>query len=147
MWDSLWLGASVATMAEGGAPFGAIPEAAVAVVDGRIAWLGAESDLPTGAAAGKVHRVTGWITPGLVDCHTHLVYGGTRAPEWDRRLHGATYEQIAREGGGIRSTVAATRQADEDALFAAAKDRLEALMAEGVVAVEIKSWTPGLPIC
>jgi imidazolonepropionase len=138
MWDSLWLGASVATLQEA-TPFGAIPDAALAVVDGRIAWLGPEAELPPGFAAKKVHRVHGWITPGLVDCHTHLVWGGTRAGEWERRLHGVSYEQIAREGGGIRSTVAATRLASEDALFAAAKTRLATLMAEGVVAVEIKS--------
>jgi imidazolonepropionase len=138
MWDSLWLGASIATM-QGDAPFGALPDAALAVLDGRIAWLGPEAELPPGSVARKVHRVHGWITPGLVDCHTHLVYGGTRAAEWERRLRGVSYEQIAREGGGIRATVAATRLADEDTLFAAAKTRLATLMAEGVVAVEIKS--------
>src|ERR1700741_4010197 len=121
-------------MRAGGAPYGAIESAALAVKDGRIAWLGPMAELPgePRASAREVHNLAGrWVTPGLVDCHTHLVYGGDRAHEFELRLGGATYEEIARAGGGIRSTVAATRAASEDQLIAAADARLSALQAEG----------------
>lgn len=143
MWDSLWRNARLATMAADGAtPYGALEGAALAVEDGRIAWLGPEPELPgkPTALAQEVHDLDGrWITPGLIDCHTHLVYGGDRAAEFELRLEGASYEEIARAGGGIRSTVAATRAADEDSLLAAALPRLRALLAEGVTTVEVKS--------
>ena len=117
-----------------------IPDAAMAVRDGKILWLGARRALPEPLRAWPHENLNGaWVTPGLVDCHTHLVYGGHRADEFALRLAGATYEEIARRGGGIVSTVRATREADEPALVRAAARRLEPLLAEGVSAIEIKS--------
>jgi imidazolonepropionase len=142
MWDDLWTGASLATMAANGTPYGTIESGALAVKDGRIAWAGAAADLPGAPAslAQRVHDAAGaWITPGLIDCHTHLVYGGDRSREFELRLTGASYEEIARAGGGIRSTVAQTRAASEDELYAQALPRLRDLLAEGVTTVEIKS--------
>ena len=141
MWDTLWTNARLATLA-GPAPYGAIESAALAVKDGRVAWLGETADLPGRPAdlARDRHDLEGrWITPGLIDCHTHLVYGGDRAAEFEQRLGGASYEEIARAGGGILSTVAATRAASEDELLGAALSRLDALAAEGVTAIEVKS--------
>jgi imidazolonepropionase len=129
-------------MREAGVPYGAIEGASLAIRDGHIAWLGRTADLPGDPRdiARDVHNLEGrWVTPGLIDCHTHLVYGGDRANEFELRLGGATYEEIARAGGGIRSTVAATRAASETELVAAADVRLAALQAEGVTVVEIKS--------
>src|SRR5262249_8365882 len=103
MWDLLLLDAHAATMA-GDKPWGVIEDAAVGIEKGKIAWIGRRADLPGDAKslAPVVRELGGlWITPGLVDCHTHLVFGGDRAREWERRLEGATYEEIAREGGGI----------------------------------------------
>lgn len=121
-------------------PEHAIRDGAIVVEQGRIAWLGALDALPETYRHLPRHDAHGaWITPGLVDCHTHLVYGGQRADEFAMRLAGANYEEIARAGGGIVSTVRATREADEAALFAQAAPRLEALLAEGVTAIEIKS--------
>ncbi len=147
MWDHLWTGARLATMTLGDAandspPYGAIEGAALAVAGGEIVWLGPEAELPGAAEdlAKAVHPCDGrWITPGLIDCHTHMVYGGDRAREFELRLEGASYEEIARAGGGIRSTVAQTRNADEDDLYAAALPRLRAFLAEGVTTIEIKS--------
>jgi imidazolonepropionase len=114
--------------------------AAIVVQQGAIAWLGAKRHLPPAYAALPRHDGVGaLVTPGLVDCHTHLVYGGERSNEFAMRLAGAGYEEIARAGGGIVSTVKATREADEDMLFASASQRLECLLDEGVTAVEIKS--------
>ena len=141
-WDSLWTHGRLATMRANGVPYGAVENAAIAVRDGRIAWLGPMADVPGDqrTVAREVHNLVGrWVTPGLIDCHTHLVYGGDRAHEFELRLGGATYEEIARAGGGIRSTVAATRAATEDQLIASADTRLSALQAEGVTVVEIKS--------
>ncbi len=136
-WDHLWVNLHAATMAPG-APYGAIPDAAIAVQDGRIAWVGPQANLP--GTARREHDAGGaWVTPGLIDCHTHLVHGGSRAREWEMRLAGETYEAIARDGGGILSTVQATRSLDEDGLVAESLPRLDALMAEGVTTVEIKS--------
>ncbi|MCA3191078.1 MULTISPECIES: imidazolonepropionase [unclassified Cupriavidus] len=121
-------------------PDRAIRDAALVIEHGRIAWLGALGDLPDSYRHLDRHNAGGaWITPGLVDCHTHLVYGGQRADEFAMRLAGAGYEEIARAGGGIVSTVRATREADEATLFAQAAVRLEALLAEGVTTIEIKS--------
>ena len=121
-------------------PDRAIRDAALVIEHGRIAWLGKLADLPDGYRHLDRHNAGGtWITPGLVDCHTHLVYGGQRADEFAMRLAGAGYEEIARAGGGIVSTVRATREADEATLFAQAALRLEALLAEGVTTIEIKS--------
>jgi imidazolonepropionase len=123
-----------------GDPDDTIADAAIAVQDGRIAWLGAAHALPAGYTAWPREDLGGaWVTPGLVDCHTHLVYGGQRADEFAQRLAGVSYEEIARQGGGIVSTVRATRAADESTLFHEAAARLEALLAEGVTAIEIKS--------
>ncbi|MEO0393804.1 MAG: imidazolonepropionase [Pseudomonadota bacterium] len=125
------------TMA-GSAPYGLVEEAAIVMEDGRITWVGAASDAPH--HEGPVHDLGGrLVTPGLIDCHTHLVHGGDRAAEFEMRLQGASYEEIARAGGGIISTVKATRAASEDDLVSAALPRLDALIAEGVTTVEIKS--------
>jgi imidazolonepropionase len=123
-----------------GDPDRALTDGALAVHEGRIAWVGPRQELPH-AFAGFPRRDAGgrWITPGLVDCHTHLVFAGQRADEFALRLQGASYEDIARRGGGILSTVRATRAASEEALYTASAARLEALLAEGVTAVEIKS--------
>jgi imidazolonepropionase len=140
MWDTLWTNAKVATMR--GGRYGALVPGAVAAQGGRIAWTGLVTELPgtPDALAREVHDLRGrWITPGLIDCHTHLVYAGTRAREFELRLRGATYEEIARAGGGIVSTVVATRAASEDDLVDAASGRLERLLGEGVTTIEIKS--------
>jgi imidazolonepropionase len=141
MWDAIWTEGRLATMA-GAAPYGAVEDGAIAVEGGRIAWVGPAAELPgrPGDLARECHGLGGrWVTPGLVDCHTHLVYGGDRAREFELRLEGASYEEIARAGGGIVSTVAATRAASETELFEAARRRLSALLAEGVTTIEIKS--------
>ena len=138
---TLWRHARLATLA-GSTPWGWIERGALLVDGDRIAWVGAEADLPADVAARTTaeHDLGGaLVTPGLIDCHTHLVYAGQRAREFELRLEGASYEEIARSGGGIRSTVAATRAASDDALFDAALPRARALMAEGVTTVEIKS--------
>ena len=123
-----------------GDPTSTVAGAAIAVRDGRIDWLGAASDLPALYAQWPREDLGGaWVTPGLVDCHTHLVYGGQRADEFAQRLAGVSYEEIAKQGGGIVSTVRATRAADEATLLRAAAARLEPLLAEGVTAIEIKS--------
>lgn len=138
-YDRLITDCHIATMVEGGFPYGAIEHGAILVRDGRIAWVGAAADLPSHAAA-EIDRLDGaWVTPGLIDCHTHLVFGGDRSAEFEQRLGGATYEEIARAGGGIVSSVAATRAASEDELLASALDRLAGLTATGVTTLEIKS--------
>ncbi|WP_431858619.1 imidazolonepropionase [Azospirillum sp.] len=138
-WDSLWVNGHAATMSPAGGTAGVIRDAAVAVADGRIAWIGPRAELPPGAA-GEEHDLGGrWLTPGLIDAHTHLVFGGDRAAEFEMRLEGASYEEIARAGGGIVSTVTATRAADAGTLAELAAPRLERLLAEGVTVVEVKS--------
>jgi imidazolonepropionase len=142
MWDGLWRNGRLATMAAGGAPYGAVEDGALAVAEGRIAWVGPARDLPgpPGDLAREVHDLAGrWVTPGLIDCHSHLVYGGDRAEEFELRLEGASYEELARAGGGILSTVRATRQAGEADLLDSATPRAKALLAEGVTTLEIKS--------
>ena len=139
--DSLWVNVHLATMTDSG-PYGMVEDGALAVCKGKIAWLGSRNDLPAdleSRASDIYDGGGGWITPGLVDCHTHLVYGGSRAREFELRLQGATYEEIARQGGGIRSTVTATRRANEESLIKQSAPRLVALMHEGVTTVEIKS--------
>jgi len=138
-WDTLWVNCHAATMTAGGGAYGAIDDAAIATRGGRIAWIGARRDLPECAPARTVDLGGHWITPGLVDCHTHLVYGGNRAREFEMRLEGASYEDVARAGGGIVATVRATRAAGEAELLESALKRLDALRAEGVTVVEIKS--------
>ena len=131
-WDSLWFNGHAATMAPTGKPMGILRDAALAVKDGRIAWIGPCADLPA-ARVGEEHDLGGrWVTPGLV-------FGGNRAREFAMRLEGASYEEIARAGGGIVSTVAATRQAGEEELVVSAAGRLQRLLAEGVTVVEVKS--------
>ncbi|MBX9875926.1 MAG: imidazolonepropionase [Beijerinckiaceae bacterium] len=138
--DRLWTKARLATMAPSvEAPYGTVEDGVVAARDGRILYAGPRSQAPAFAAAETIDCGGRWITPGLIDCHTHLVYGGDRAHEFELRLQGASYEEIARAGGGILSTVTATRAASEDALFASADRRLSALLSEGVTTVEIKS--------
>jgi imidazolonepropionase len=137
--DRVWLNARLATFA-GDAGLGIFERGAVAATDGRIVFAGPASDLPSGFDAKERIDCAGrWITPGLIDCHTHLVFGGNRAAEFAKRLEGATYEEIARAGGGILSTVRATRAASEDELVASAEKRLDHLIAEGVTTIEIKS--------
>jgi len=137
--DRLITDCHVAAMTEGGAPYGAIEDAAILIRDGRIAWVGPRADLPVHKAVETDSLGGRWVTPGLIDCHTHLVFGGDRSGEFERRLEGATYEEIARAGGGIVSSVKATREASEDELYASACKRLEGLKATGVTTVEIKS--------
>lgn len=137
--DLLITECNAATMTEGGEPYGAVEDAAILIRNGDIAWVGPRADLPEHQAT-RTERLEGrWVTPGLVDCHTHLVFGGDRSGEFEQRLNGATYEEIARAGGGIVSSMTATRAASEDDLFASALGRLDGLKSTGVTTVEIKS--------
>ncbi|MDH4743589.1 imidazolonepropionase [Sphingomonas sp. CBMAI 2297] len=133
--DRLWTNARIATMAAPG--MGVVEHGALAAKDGRIAWVGPAGEAP--AAAETIDCAGRWITPGLIDCHTHLVHGGDRAHEFELRLQGASYAEIARAGGGIVSTMRATRAASEAELVASALPRLDALIAEGATTVEVKS--------
>ena len=136
----MWLNARLATLALGSQGLGIVEAGAIAAQDGRIAFAGPQGGLPSGWSADKTTDCDGrWITPGLVDCHTHLVYGGNRSAEFEQRLAGASYEEIARQGGGIASSVRATRDATEDDLVAASLPRLDHLIREGVTTIEIKS--------
>lgn len=138
-WDALWINALIATCEQG---YQLIQQGAIAVQDNKIAWVGAMSDLPIALSetTATIHDVKGCcITPGLIDCHTHLVYAGNRAHEFEQYLQGATYEEVAKRGGGIQSTVAATREASEDELFAQSLERAYALYTSGVTVLEIKS--------
>ena len=139
-WDRVWVGADLATMDEAGS-IGHVPDAALAIHAGRIAWLGTREQLQARSwSAPVVTDARGlWITPGLIECHTHLVYAGDRSNEFAARLRGATYEDIARAGGGIVSTMRATRAATEDELLAQSLPRAQALVSEGVTTLEVKS--------
>jgi len=138
--DCLWLGANLATMAGSSPGLGVIEHGAVAAMEGRIAFVGPEAALPAGTVARETIRLDGqWITPGLIDCHTHIVYAGNRAAEWEMRLGGASYQDIARAGGGILSSVQSVRAASEAALRTQALARLDRLLAEGVTTLEAKS--------
>jgi imidazolonepropionase len=137
MHEVVWLNANLATMA-GTAPYGEIRDGAIAATGGRISWVGSRSAWQE-KALREIDAKGAWITPGLVDCHTHLVYAGDRAAEFELRLKGASYEEIARAGGGIVSTVAKTRAASEDELVALAQARLAQWLAEGAAVVEVKS--------
>lgn len=140
MVDCVLTGGRVATMTKGGTPYGLIENGALALQNGRIAWVGPADALPSTWQEFPQEALEGrLVTPGLIDCHTHLVYGGDRAREFEMRLEGASYEEVAKAGGGILSTMEATRAASEEDLVAAALPRLDALMAEGVTTVEIKS--------
>jgi imidazolonepropionase len=141
-WDEVWIGANIATMTSGTGAYGSIADAALAVNGERIAWIGAAAEGRRRAETQRasIRDAQGlWITPGLIDCHTHLVYGGNRVEEFEKRLCGQSYEEIARAGGGIQSTVNATRAATRKQLYESALVRIKRLMAEGVTTIEIKS--------
>ena len=140
-WEILFTGFNLATMTDSGISYGEINEGALAIGEGKILWIGDKKNLPA-FDKNKVEIVEGhgqWITPGLIDCHTHIIYGGNRANEFEMRLQGKSYQEIAENGGGIVSTVQATRKATEDELFQSALKRLNALEREGVTTIEIKS--------
>ena len=141
MWDILLLECQAATMVSR-TLYGAIRDAAIGIAGDRLAFVGPRGSLPSVPedCAHTVRCLGGaWVTPGLIDCHTHLVFAGNRAAEWDRRARGASYEDITRDGGGILSTVRATRAASEDALAESATDRAQAMARQGVTTIEIKS--------
>ncbi|MDX1515267.1 MAG: imidazolonepropionase [Woeseiaceae bacterium] len=138
-WDLLITDVHAATMRDGEDAYGIVERAAVAIADGRIAWLGKADDRPRKTAFDTVSGGGHWLTPALIDCHTHLIFAGDRAREFERRLAGESYEAIAAAGGGILSTVRATREADIDTLYDGALRRLRELAADGVATVEIKS--------
>src|SRR5262249_51048485 len=135
----LFHNARLATLAPDQPGLGLVDRGAVAEVDGRIVFAGPSGDLGAIDAAERIDCEGRLLTPGLIDCHTHLVFGGHRAGEFEQRLAGASYEDIARAGGGIVSSVRATREASKDALVEAALPRLDALIAEGVTTIEVKS--------
>ena len=138
--DRIWHNARLATVRGEMPELGVIEHGVIAARDGRIVFAGSRSDFPLGTdATERIDCAGRWITPGLVDCHTHLVFGGNRAHEFELRLQGASYEEVARAGGGIISTVAATRASSEVDLVAGALPRLDALIGEGVTTLEIKS--------
>ena len=134
---TLWQHCNVATMANG--TYSIIEDAAIVTRDEFIEWIGPRLQLPAGEY-GRTRELEGaWVTPGLIDCHTHTVFGGNRSGEFEQRLQGVSYAEIAAAGGGIASTVRATRAASEDELFASARERLICLLRDGVTSVEIKS--------
>ncbi|MEM5541928.1 imidazolonepropionase [Sulfitobacter sp. AS92] len=138
--STVFVDLNAATMADCGAPYGLISNAAIAVIDGLIDWVGPVADLPESYNSLPKTSLGGrLVTPGLIDCHTHIVHGGDRAVEFEMRLNGASYEEVARAGGGIASTVKATRAASEEQLLADALLRVDVLIAEGVTAIEVKS--------
>jgi len=140
-WQTLIINVNLATMTDGSKSYSAIESGAIAITNNKIAWLGKMDDLPHYSST-KIKVIDGdnkWLTPGLIDCHTHLVFGGNRANEFEMRLQGKSYEEIAKAGGGIVSTVTATRNATEEELIEAALPRLTALHQQGVTTVEIKS--------
>lgn len=135
--DSLWHGFHLATMHQG--QYHSIEGAAIGVVDGHIAWIGKHADL-TDYRCDESHDLCGgWVTPGLIDCHTHLVFGGNRANEFEQRLNGVSYQEIAAQGGGIASSVKSTREESHQELFESGKRRLISLLKDGVTSLEIKS--------
>jgi imidazolonepropionase len=138
--DRIWHRCRLATLSWSRQGLGIVEDGLVAARDGRIIYAGCATEAPTGLEAKeRIDCGERWITPGLIDCHTHLVYGGNRAAEFEQRLGGATYEEIARAGGGIVATVQATRRASVTELIAATRPRLDALLREGVTTIEIKS--------
>lgn len=134
---TLWQHCHVATMVDG--RYSIIEDAAIVTSGGVIEWLGPRSEMRPVEAQRTVDLGNAWVTPGLIDCHTHAVFGGNRSGEFEQRLQGVSYAQIAAQGGGIASTVRATRAASEDELFASARQRVQALMRDGVTTIEIKS--------
>lgn len=139
--DAIWVNANIATMTNNGNAYGAIKNGVLAVKDGIITYIGDRAGLPTFDTSSTLlyDAAEQWLLPGFIDCHTHLVYAGNRANEFEMRLNGASYQDIAAAGGGIKSTVAATRAASHQQLFALAEARLNTLLAQGVTTVEIKS--------
>lgn len=137
--DTVWHNAHLMTLDDAAGGLGIVRDGIVAARDGRIVHVGPAADAPAFDAARRIDCEGRWIGPGLVDCHTHLVYAGNRANEFEQRLQGVSYADIARAGGGIVATVRATREADDDALIAATLPRLDAMLAEGVTTIEIKS--------
>ncbi|MFQ6004094.1 MAG: imidazolonepropionase [Woeseia sp.] len=138
-WDLKLSDVRIATMRDPAGGYGIIENGALGIADGRIAWVGPQHELPSGIDCKTRPMAGRWLTPALIDCHTHVVFGGNRAAEFEQRLGGATYEEIAGAGGGILSTVDATRRAAPDELANSATLRLHALAREGVATVEIKS--------
>ena len=135
----LFDGFQLLTMEQGGTPYGWLKDHQLLVVDGKISWIGS-GDPPAAAASAETINGNGkFLSPGLIDCHTHLVYGGNRADEWEQRLNGASYEEIARQGGGILSSVQATRAASEEELFQSASKRAAGFLEQGVTTIEVKS--------
>lgn len=141
-WDCLLLDCHLASLVDNGQPYGRMEQAAIAWKDGLITYAGPRAELPAAPEqlAASVESLNGaWVTPGLIDCHTHLVFAGDRAVEFERRLNGASYEEIARAGGGIVSSVRQTREASAEELLAQSLPRARALLADGVTTIEIKS--------
>lgn len=138
-WDSLWLNVHLATMSDEHS-YGECRNGAIAVKDGAIAWLGQQASLPQNYSVNQIHDGKGaWLTPGLIDCHTHIVYAGNRSDEFEDRLNGVSYEEIAKRGGGILSTVKATRAASESDLLEQSLVRVQRLLQEGITTLECKS--------
>jgi imidazolonepropionase len=139
-WDRAFVGFRLLTACDNGAPYGLIDDGVVGVKQGKIVWVSPRAAADRANFGADVVEGYGrCLSPGLIDCHTHLIYGGQRIDEWEQRLRGVRYEEIAQAGGGIASTVAATRAATEDELYASARDRIQRLMSEGVTTFEIKS--------
>ncbi len=138
-WDLMLTNARIATMQENDVAYGVIDSGAIGIADGKIAWVGSESELTSSVNCKTLSLNGRWLTPALIDCHTHLVFGGDRAEEFEQRLSGVSYEEIAKAGGGLLSTVNATRAASPDELAKAAAVRLHTLSREGVATIEIKS--------
>jgi len=138
-WDLLLTNARIATMQESDVAYGVIENGSLGIADGKIAWVGPESELPAGINCRILSLRDRWLTPALIDCHTHVIFGGNRAEEFEQRLMGVSYEEIAKAGGGILSTVDATRSASSNDLANSAVVRLNSLAREGVATVEIKS--------
>ncbi|MFT6090991.1 hypothetical protein [Sulfitobacter sp.] len=136
--NKLLVGATAATMVPHGAAYGLVSSAAIAIADGAVDWVGSQSEVPAEYATFESVDLCGrLVTPGLIDAHTHVVSGGNRSAEFEQRLNGASYEEVARAGGGILSTVRATREAGVDELVADALPRVDALIAEGLSTIEI----------
>ena len=137
--DLVFTNTKIASMQSNKTPYGIIENAALAIRNGKIAWFGPEKELPSHEIKEKQSLNGQWITPALIDCHTHLVFSGNRATEFEARLQGKSYEEIAMDGGGIMSTVNATRNANFSSLMTVSEKRLQSLKNEGVATVEIKS--------
>jgi len=137
--DTLWHNANLITLEDPSGGLGIIRDGVIAAHEGRIVHVGSAAGAPSLDAINRIDCAGRWISPGLIDCHTHLVYAGNRAGEFEQRLQGVSYAEIARAGGGIVSTVKATRGADDEALTKASLPRLDAMLAEGITTIEIKS--------